>query len=84
MWDSTELVFVEVRSRSSYTYLHPFESIDRPKQKRLRLTAEMFLQHHFGRLGVNEPHCRFDVISILGGKTTGAVKNELEWIEGAF
>lgn len=84
MWDASRLVFVEVRSRTSKHYLHPVETIDHHKQGRIRKTAELYLQRLNRPFSNVEPHCRFDVVSILINESRDNANNELEWIKGAF
>lgn len=81
MRDKSTLVFVEVRSRSGRKHMHPLESIDSHKQRRLCCSAELYLQRESKMLRVNEPHCRFDVVSIL---LQNDKVHELLWIEDAF
>lgn len=41
-----ELVFVEVKTRSNNSFGGPFEAVDRNKQRKLVLTAKLYLQLH--------------------------------------
>jgi putative endonuclease len=71
--DGDQWVFVEVRSRSSSCFMQPVESINPAKQRRLRLTAEAYLQ----RLpGGSQASGRFDVVSVVAGRC--------QWIKNAF
>ncbi|MCG0277221.1 MAG: YraN family protein [Thermanaeromonas sp.] len=73
-----EIVFVEVKARSSSAFGFPQESVDMRKQERLRRVASFYLKERklFGR------PCRFDVVGVwLNGR--GDVVN-LELIRGAF
>lgn len=67
-----ELVFVEVKTRTSDRFGLPAEAVTAAKQRRLRTLANRFLAES----GARSPHLRFDVVSILGGR--------LEVIEAAF
>lgn len=75
--DSHTLIFVEVRLRSSGDYGGAAASVSPAKQHRLMRTARFFLPaisaRHFGG---TTPPCRFDVVSISGGR--------LNWIRHAF
>jgi len=59
--DGEELVFVEVRSRTSEAYGAPEESVVRRKQARLRRVAEYYLLHS----GRPDAFCRFDVVGVV-------------------
>lgn len=65
------LVFVEVRARAASGYGGAAGSITRPKQQRVVLAA----QHYLQRLA-QVPPCRFDVVAIEAGR--------IEWIRNAF
>lgn len=69
-----ELVFVEVRMRSSPVYGGAAASVDRFKQKRLVRAAQHWLLQHCGE---RWPACRFDVVTVGGDGT-------IEWIRDAF
>ena len=60
--DKDYIVFVEVKSRLSQKFGHPFEAIDEIKQQKIHAVASLYMvkNHKFGSL------CRFDAISILG------------------
>ena len=60
--DGDYLVFIEVKSRVSQKFGHPFEAIDEEKQRKIRAVASLYMVKH-GKYGTN---CRFDAISILG------------------
>lgn len=62
MWDRDELVFVEVKLRSTNDFGHPEEMISREKMKKIQRTAYHYLR--FGRY--QEIFWRFDFISITG------------------
>lgn len=40
------LLFIEVKSRTSSQFGHAFEMVSLSKQKKIRLTADLFLQTH--------------------------------------
>jgi len=71
------LVVCEVRSRSSRAVMDPVESIDRPKQLRIRRAAAAWLRAQAAYV----PEVRFDAASVLlppGGEP------ELSYFEAAF
>ena len=57
------IVFVEVKTLASDEAGDPEEKVNRTKQRKMRLTAELWLQKH------RYPKCsyRFDVISVILG-----------------
>ena len=71
------VVFVEVRRRTSTAFMTPAASIDPRKQRRLALTAALFLkgQPQYARLPA-----RFDVVAITGAN----YRTTFEWIPNAF
>lgn len=69
------LVFIEVRYRADDKHGSGAETITYQKQRKLRKTAEHYLQKHFGN---TPPDCRFDVISASGNPAV------FEWIQNAF
>lgn len=77
MRERDELVFVEVRYRRSDDFGDGGESVDRFKQRKLRIAAESWLQR-------NEEMafrgCRFAVMSVSGQPD----KFQHEWIDDAF
>lgn len=72
------LAFVEVRSRSATSLIHPLESLTFQKRRRIIAAAIDYAQRN--RL-LESRALRFDVISILD---RGEGEEEIEWIEGAF
>ncbi len=77
MKDKNAIVFIEVRYRQSTEYGEPFETITRPKQRKLIRTALFYLKchpwtRHFSAI--------FDVISITGNQLTP----KITWIPNAF
>lgn len=65
------LVFVEVRSRAGTAHGGAAASIGSTKRARLVYAALNYLQRF-----ASPPPCRFDVVSIEGGR--------VEWLAGAF
>jgi len=72
-----ELVFVEVKARSSLSYGRPESSVSSIKKSRLRRTAEIYLAEK----GIADRLARFDVISIL---FDGSEVRSLEYYADAF
>ncbi|MBN2623153.1 MAG: YraN family protein [Acidimicrobiales bacterium] len=70
-----ELVFCEVKTRSSDRFGVPAEAVTRTKQRRLRVLAARFLAEHGGGGGAGRS-IRFDVAAVMGGT--------VEVIEAAF
>ena len=77
MMDKDELVFVEVRYRGTFEFGDGIESVDRHKQRKLRIAAETWLQRNHQ---VMFRGCRFDVVSVCGD----APDFQIEWIDDAF
>jgi putative endonuclease len=73
-----ELVFCEVKARSSSRFGAPAEAVTTAKQRRLRTLAASFLAAHGDAAGLpgRGAALRFDVASVLGGR--------VEVIESAF
>ncbi len=70
------LVFAEVRTRSSSSLVHPFETITAPKQRRVAKAAEAYLRRH----GIEETEIRFDALAV----TWTQEGPEVEHLEHAF
>lgn len=77
MKEKDMLVFVEVRYRKNTTHGSPAETVDFRKQKKLRATAEHYLQ----RLPRNQDApCRFDIVTYTGhvdDQSVGWIQNAL-------
>lgn len=78
MLDASCLVFVEVRYRSSGAFARAAVTVDRRKQSKLIMAAEMFLAT---RPRFSACTARFDVVGVDGG---GAGARKVEWIRDAF
>ncbi len=77
MRENATLVFVEVRMRRDTNHGHPAETVNVHKQRRLRRTAQYYLQRHAnGRC----PDCRFDVVTVTGDRAAPTT----EWFRNAF
>ena len=77
--EENHLVFIEVRARSNPYFLSAAASVDWRKQRRLVLTAQVFLQRN--RQWSHLP-CRFDVIAYEPRQST--LDESGQWIRGAF
>ncbi|MFT5110967.1 MAG: putative endonuclease [Parasphingorhabdus sp.] len=75
MQDGETTVFVEVRYRSNKHSVSALESVNRGKQRRIRKTAEYYLQLHQISFIAN---CRCDVVAIDGNA------ENIQWIKNAF
>ncbi len=71
------IVFVEVRARINAKFVSPIDSIDFCKQRKIVLTAELFLQQN---PTYSNTTCRFDVV----GVDFSFDPPNIEWIIGAF
>ena len=77
MLDKDIVVFIEVRARLNSGVLHPLESVDKRKIKKIILTSQYFLQ---GNRKYQNYNCRYDVVCL-----TGALDSpNIEWIKNAF
>ncbi|PIU63414.1 MAG: YraN family protein [Armatimonadetes bacterium CG07_land_8_20_14_0_80_40_9] len=65
--EGKDLVFVEVKTRSSLSFAEPEEAVNYQKQKRIIKLAQGYLLNQ----KLDQVSCRFDVVSIIidqGGK----------------
>lgn len=74
--DGDVVVFVEVRYRGDARHGGGADSVDFGKRRRLERAAMLFLH----RRGLDEAHCRFDVVEADGA----ADAPRLRWIRDAF
>jgi putative endonuclease len=72
--DGETLVFVEVRSRSDPSHVHPAETITSKKKRQIIRAAMAYCQDE----GIADTMIRFDVIVVLGPENT------IELIQNAF
>lgn len=77
--DKVYLCFVEVKLRKSAAYGTAGAFVDRRKQEKLRLTAQMYLSGHPTDL---QP--RFDVVEIYAPQGMETKRPEIHIIENAF
>ena len=73
--DGDTLVLIEVKTRESLEYGHPFEAVNARKRKKIANVALLYLKK-FEEL----PPCRFDIVSIFMNNG----KAECELIKDAF
>ncbi len=81
MLDKKMLVFVEVRFRKNKQFGGGLESITAAKQRKLRHTAELYLQQNR-----QYENARFDVVSMSKNNQTNDNKQpySFDWITNAF
>lgn len=72
-----DLVFVEIKTRSSTTFGLPAEAVGRVKQNKIIRVA----QHYIACNDYSDPSCRFDVVAVLIQK---GCSPEIEVIKHAF
>jgi putative endonuclease len=70
-----EVVFVEVKTRTSDQMAYPEQAVGKAKQKNIRFAAEYFLEEY----QINKP-ARFDIIAVIKNEK----RFEIEHIEDAF
>ena len=74
--DGGELVFVEVKMRSSLAFGSPEEAVTPQKEEQIRNVAEGYLFEH----GIEGKPCRFDIVAIqIAGE-----KQQINHIRNAF
>lgn len=78
--EGTDLVFVEVKTRSSLAFGEPAEAVDRVKAARIRRIATTWMQQHRG-VEAFWPAVRFDVVSVLRRRAGGL---QVQHLRGAF
>ncbi len=77
MKDNQQLVFVEVRYRTSFHYGSSAATIGIQKQQKIIYTAMRYLQYH----QLKNVACRFDVMAMTCNKQANL---EINWIKNAF
>ncbi|MFH1096345.1 MAG: YraN family protein [Candidatus Desantisbacteria bacterium] len=70
--DRDTLVFVEVKTRKTSTYLSPFLAVNKHKQLQISKVA----LHYLLEKKIQAIPCRFDVVIV--------VDEDIQWIRGAF
>lgn len=77
MLDGTCLVFVEVRFRTSTSFVDARYTVDHRKQRKLAQAAAKFLAR---RPSFQNHTCRFDVLAIDKRDDS----NKIDWLKDAF
>lgn len=72
-----DLVFVEVKTRSTDAFGHPAEAVTVKKQQQIIRAAMVYLSQQ----NLFDASARFDVVSVIGAETHNA---RIEVIENAF
>jgi putative endonuclease len=72
---NNEIIFVEVKTRTSDQMAYPEQAVGKAKQKNIRLAAENFLEENQITSSV-----RFDIIAVVKNES----KFEIEHFEDAF
>ena len=75
-----EIVFVEVKSRTTDEKGSGLEAVTERKQRKIASVAAQFLAER----GISERPCRFDVVAIAAVPEAGDVKMKIEIVQGAF
>lgn len=78
-----QIVFVEVRARSTQDYGDPVETVTKHKANKQLKTALLYLQRHF----TSEPGYRFDIIAINitnASRLPNPAAYRLDWYQGAI
>ncbi len=75
-----EIYFVEVKTRRSRSYMEIREAVDLPKQRRLLLAAESYLQEHPEE--TRQP--RFDVAEVYAPQGMDTFQPEICYYPNAF
>jgi len=74
-----EIVFVEVKTRSSQSFGEPYLAVSERKKRKYRQLALSYILKKWDK----EPAYRFDIISIVLNRSTGELI-QLEHFENAF
>lgn len=71
--DGTELVFIEVKTRTSEEFQEPEQAVNRRKIRNLGRAADDYLKRE-----AMEMYARFDIITIVGDAPQNAVIHHIE------
>ena len=77
--DEMYLCFTEVKLRKSDCFAPARAFVDRRKQEKLRITAELYLEEHPAPL---QP--RFDVVEVYAPQGTDTAQPKIFWWKNAF
>ena len=78
-WDAGVLCFIEVKTRTSAEFAPPSTAVDLQKKRHILAVARRYVR----RLpGDSRPPCRFDVVSVVLGKS--AANPEITLHKGAY
>lgn len=77
--DGAYIRFVEVKLRKDSNFAAPREFVDRRKQEKLKVTAQLYLAQHETSL---QP--RFDVAEVYAPLGTKTLKPRIVYVENAF
>jgi len=75
MRDGVELVFIEVKTRSSVAFGHPLEAITAPKLARLRRLAAAWCEAHPGG---HHDEIRIDAVAVIAPSVGDVIVEHLE------
>ena len=76
--DGDEVVFVEVKTRSSVAFGHPLEAITAAKLARLRRLAGAWCEAHPGASGRGANRIRIDAVAVIAPRDLPAIVEHLE------
>jgi len=76
--DGDETVFVEVKTRSSVAFGHPFEAITAAKLARLRRLAGAWCESHPNAAGQRARRIRIDAVAVIAPRDLPAIVEHLE------
>ena len=86
--DGTYLCFVEVKLRKNACFAQAREAVDRRKQEKLRLSAQLYLAENptllQPRFGLDDVPARFDVAEVYAPEGASTKEPEIIYIENAF
>jgi putative endonuclease len=78
--DGASIVFIEVKSRSSFDTVDPGEAARPVQWARIDRSARYFLRRH----QVSDRPCRFDLVTIEWGRRWRGWRPQIEHVENAF
>lgn len=78
--DDEYLCFVEVKTRTSYSYGTPAEAVTRIKQNRIKKLAQIYVSQN----NLSDVNIRFDIIEIFIAKDIKGSASYINLIKNAF